>query len=154
MLLVPTYLDKSPINGIGLFALTFIPKRTVIWEYTNFLDRTYSKYVVENMPESNLKNFVKKYCYLDDGSWPVYVLCVDDARFMNHSIDPNTSNGEGWTTVANRDIQIGEEITCNYYEIDDAASKFQLCNTIHCALSSHVGKKISLCEEKGCPFQK
>jgi SET domain-containing protein len=121
MLLVKTYIGQSSINGMGLFADQFIPKGTVIWQFTNFLDRTYSKHVVEDMPESELKTFIKKYCYLDEDSWPHYVLCVDDARFMNHSDDPNTSNGENKTTVANRDIQVSEEITCNYHEIDDDA---------------------------------
>ena len=32
---------------------------------------------------------------------------------MNHSDDPNTDNS-GETTIATRDIAMGEEITCSY----------------------------------------
>jgi SET domain-containing protein len=123
MLKVKTYLDNSTINGIGLFANQFIEKGTLIWKFTIFVDRTFSKHVVENMPESDMKEFIMKYSYLDNDSFPHYVLCVDDARFMNHAKKPNTSNGEGKTTIANRDIMEGEELTCNYYEIDDDAKR-------------------------------
>lgn len=121
--MVKTYLDKSPINGIGLFANQFIEKGTIIWKFTIFVDRTYSKHIVVNMEECDMKDFIKKYSYLDNDTWPHYVLCVDDARFMNHAENSNTSNGENKTTIANRDIEIGEEITCNYFEIDDEANE-------------------------------
>lgn len=119
MLLVKTYLDKSPINGIGLFAAEFIPKGTVIWDFNDYFDK---KFNINEMTffTDVIGNYLKKYCYLDGNK---YVLCNDDARFMNHSDASNTSNGEGDKTIANYDIQIGEEITCNYYEIDDSASE-------------------------------
>lgn len=110
MLLVKTYLDKSSINGIGLFANQFIPKGTLIWDLDLNFDGIFYW--------PNDSEFLKKYCYRDGDK---YVLCVDDARFMNHSDTPNTSNGTNHETIANRDIEIGEEITCNYYEIDDDA---------------------------------
>jgi SET domain-containing protein len=122
MLKVQTYIDKSTIKGVGVFAAEKIPKGTLIWEFTDFVDIYYSKHVVENMKEGDVKTFLKKYCYLDEDSWQHYVLCVDNARFMNHSDDSNTENFER-STVAKRDIAIGEEITCNYYESDDAANE-------------------------------
>jgi uncharacterized protein len=122
MLLVKTYIGQSSINGMGLFADQFIPKGTVIWRFNPDLDRIYPKSMVKDMEDSFLKSFLKRYCYLDeDKKKPYYVLCVDDARFMNHSDNPNTSNGDGDQTINNRDIQPSEEITCNYYEIDDDA---------------------------------
>lgn len=126
MLQVKTYIDKSPINGIGLFSETFIPKGTVVWDFTEHIDLMYSKHVVDNMKDNPIKQFLKRYSYLDgDMGMPQYVLCVDDARFMNHSDHPNTTNGQGHKTIASRDILTGEEITCDYYEIDDdAKSKF------------------------------
>jgi SET domain-containing protein len=108
MLKVKTYIDKSSINGIGLFSLEFIPKETVVWDLDYGIDIIFS-FIGEN-------EFLNKYCYKDQET---YILCVDDARFMNHSITPNTSNGIGNQTISNKDIQIGEEITCNYFEIDD-----------------------------------
>ena len=44
----------------------------------------------------------------------------DDARFYNHSNDPNTAwNEEQNAEVAIRDIAVNEEITCDYREWDD-----------------------------------
>jgi len=40
-------------------------------------------------------------------------VCADDARFMNHSENPSCLD-EGETTSAKRDIQAGEELTCDY----------------------------------------
>lgn len=152
MLLVKTYLDKSPINGTGLFAAQDIPAGTVIWRFTEVFDLRYSKHVVDRWPESDEKSFLLKYAYLDGWS---YVLCIDDARFMNHSATHNTGNGDGEETIAIKNISVGEEITCNYFEIDDAAKeKFQICNDAFCSLSSNVGQKIQSCKENGCPYKK
>jgi len=41
MFLVKTYLDKSKIRGIGLFADEFIPKGTLIWKF-NYLLASFS----------------------------------------------------------------------------------------------------------------
>ena len=46
-----------------------------------------------------------------------FILCSDDAKYMNHSDTPNTRT-EGHQTVATADIQPGQEITCNYFEFD------------------------------------
>ena len=56
-----------------------------------------------------------------------YVYSIDDSRFTNHSslknnIDVVAMPGESETLgVANRDIEIGEEILVNYrhFDIDD-----------------------------------
>lgn len=118
MLLVKTRLASSAISGNGIFADQFIEKGTVIWDFHEKFDRCYTYEEVQSMDDERLKEFLKKYCYLENG---VYILCVDDGRFMNHSDTPNTVNGNGHQTIANVDIQIGEEITCNYFEIDKDA---------------------------------
>ncbi|MBI5266465.1 MAG: SET domain-containing protein-lysine N-methyltransferase, partial [candidate division Zixibacteria bacterium] len=71
-----------------------------------------------------------KYSYLSRKG-PYYVLCFDDARFFNHSFNPNVaekanSNGEESLDVAARDIHPGEELTCNYdlFEADFDPSVF------------------------------
>jgi SET domain-containing protein len=117
MLKVKTYIDKSPINGTGLFAAEPIKKDTVIWDIDPMLDRLYTDRHLEEMDEQT-QAFVKKYAYKDEGLW---ILCVDDARFMNHSKSPSTKNGKAKETIASHDIVIGEELTCDYDEIDDAA---------------------------------
>ena len=38
MLLVKTYLDKSLIHGVGVFADEFIKKGTLMWEFNPLID--------------------------------------------------------------------------------------------------------------------
>jgi hypothetical protein len=154
MLLVKTYLDKSSIHGIGLFAAEFIPAGTLVWEFTEEFDQKFWKSNCDRLGGPFLK-FLKTYAYVDGD----YVLCVDDARFMNHSSEPNTKNGHGENTIASRDIQIGEEITCDYKEIDDAADeKFEtskygpLCSENCCTYSSETNRKLESCNTSGCVF--
>ena len=42
MLLVKTYLDRSPIHGLGVFAAEFIRKGTRVWRFVESFDRVYS----------------------------------------------------------------------------------------------------------------
>ncbi len=128
MVKIKTYLDRSPINGIGLYADENIQKGTVIWDLDQKFDKLFHLDTV-NFAREEFKMFLMKYCYLDNDNFegPMFVLCIDDARFMNHSDMPNTINGDGNKTIADRDILMGEEITCNYFEIDDfAKEKFNI----------------------------
>jgi hypothetical protein len=54
-----------------------------------------------------------------------YVLCSDNAKFMNHSDEPNVDSGGVTEDVALRDIQPGEELTCDY-RLFDAGSTGKL----------------------------
>ncbi len=122
MLLVKTKIGPSPIHGIGLFAAEFIPKGTRTWTFNPHLDKFYSAAEVERMPEPARTTF-KNYCYNSSRSGN-FVLCFDDARYMNHSDDANCLGNsddvvEGeWGDVAVRDIQIGEEMTNDYKDFD------------------------------------
>ena len=64
---------------------------------------------------------VARYIYTDVASGN-YILCSDDAKYMNHSDTPNTCT-EGHQTVATCQIEPGQEITCNYYEFDGGTRK-------------------------------
>lgn len=112
-LLVKTYLGLStiPNAGIGCFADQFIPKGTKIWELNLALDRIYTQNDVDQMSELE-QHFIKIYAYKHND---VYVLCVDNGRFFNHSkncntIDPMNENA----TYAATDIRPHEEILSNY----------------------------------------
>jgi len=108
MLKVKTKLGISAIAGIGLFADEFIPAGTIIWEYTAGMDKTFPDIYHEDPLE---RAFLEVYCYRYDG---MYILCIDNGRFINHSDDPNTDDKNGRVTMARRDIQPGEEITSDY----------------------------------------
>jgi len=116
MNLIKTYIDKSSIQGIGLFAGEFILKGKKIWELNGFdlmlRERNY-EYWIANMTEEQLK-YIKRYIYFNDGDW---IYCSDDAKFKNHSKDPNTIVNK-YDQYALKDIRIGEEITCDYSELD------------------------------------
>jgi uncharacterized protein len=119
MLLVKTKLGLSKIHGIGLFANEPIKKGTPIWKFAPGLDLKFSEDLMRSIEH---KEQIKDYVYLDVNT-KKFVLCCDDARFMNHSEDPNVrdiwedENDDG-TTIASRQIAIGEEITCNYKVFD------------------------------------
>ncbi len=113
---VKTYIDKSDIDGIGLFAAEFIMKGTLIWKFSG-LDQEISKEQVKKLNQLEYQYF-KRYEFGKDG---LYIFCSDDAKFCNHSDNPNT-NGYP-EQYALRNIEIGEEITCNYGYINDDFDK-------------------------------
>ena len=119
MVIVETYLDKSPINGIGLFAKKPISKGTIIWQWNGLIDKVFDR-TRYNYLESKAKEFVDKYGYVERGR---IVLCGDDGRFMNHSKTPNTYETEDFT-IALHDISIGMEITCDYSTFDESFVEF------------------------------
>ncbi len=122
MLLVKTRLGMSPIEGIGVFADEFIPRGTPTWKFTPGLDQLLSREVVEAIAEP-MKSALLRYSYLDRKTG-LYIYCLDNARFVNHADDANTrgdypdSANIFGQDIATRDIQPGEEITCNYAEFD------------------------------------
>lgn len=81
------------------------------------------------MPELQ-RDLIEHFSYLSNKSGR-YIYSIDNTRFTNHSKSPNIEN----TTVlpgdrevcgtANKDIEIGEEMTIDYRNIDlnDEASQ-------------------------------
>lgn len=121
MLMVKTRLGPSDIAGIGLFAAEGIPKGTVTWRFMPAYDRLLTQADIDSLPEPARSNILD-HVYLDAASG-LFVLCADNARFMNHADDPNTAGVhesgsiEGFD-VATRDITAGEELTCDYRTFD------------------------------------
>lgn len=127
MLLVETYLSQSPRHGIGLYASKRIPKGTKIWEFTPGFDLELSVQDLAILSKPCLKR-VLEYAYFN-ASKARYILCSDDARFINHSETPNTtdvgfgglSEGETFAAV---DIPPYEEITSDYRSFEQADGAF------------------------------
>jgi len=62
MLLVKTYLDKSPIHGLGVFAAKRIPKGAKIWRFVEGFDRCYTAKQFAKLPKA-ARDFLKDYAY-------------------------------------------------------------------------------------------
>ena len=126
MLTVKTYLDKSNINGIGLFAGEFIKKGTITWKYNPIIDIYFTKEQYPTLPK-NIREFIDEYGSLSKIS-DKYVLSIDNTRFTNHSKTPNLDSIKlgkepELVAIANRDINIGEEMTINYKNFDILSEK-------------------------------
>ncbi|CAF1598926.1 unnamed protein product [Didymodactylos carnosus] len=121
MLLVKTKVAPSSIAGLGLFAVEFIPKGSVIWRFEKTFDVSLSEENYSSLKKNPAFDSMDPYIYrsIITGN---YIVCSDNARYINHSWQANTADkpGENGTlTIATSDIQPGEEITSNY-ELFDA----------------------------------
>jgi uncharacterized protein len=115
MLLVKTYLDKSPIHGIGVFAAESIRKDQKIWRFVYGFDRFYTRKRLAKLPKP-ARDFIKLHGY----QWKNEILLsMDYDTFMNHSENPNTYYKNGYV-LARRAIQKGGEITNDYRAFEAA----------------------------------
>ncbi|MEX2650626.1 MAG: SET domain-containing protein-lysine N-methyltransferase [Alphaproteobacteria bacterium] len=114
MMLVRTYVSRSSIHGIGLFASEPIAKGAEVWRYHPQFDIVIPRHYAALLPAAT-EEFLKTYAYPSELVGGNLLLDADNGRFMNHSPTPNTSN-TGWVSYASRDIDADEEITCDYAE--------------------------------------
>jgi uncharacterized protein len=115
MLLVNTYIDKSPIHGIGVFAGEFICKDRKIWRFVFGFDRYYTRKRLAKLPKP-ARDFIKLHGY----QWKNEILLsMDYDTFMNHSENPNTYYKNGYV-LARNDIRKGAEITNDYRAFEAA----------------------------------
>ena len=121
MLLVKTKVGPSKIHGLGFLANQFIPKGTPVWRFSPGLDLKFTEAEFQKLPEL-ARQRIEHYYYksLVDNT---YILPFDDARFFNHSPNPNVvsidllDDPEGMD-IASRDIQPGEELVCDCCDFD------------------------------------
>ena len=124
MLLVTTTIAQSPIPGagLGLFADQDIPRDFVLWRFHPLFDICVNADQLLSLPEP-LLGHIYHYAYFFE-PWQTFIFCGDDARFMNHQDQPNCldlppdPNGYHGDIIAHRDIQRGEELTCDYRRAD------------------------------------
>lgn len=123
MLLVRAGIGPSQLHGYGLFALEDIPQGTKIWQFTDGFDLDVEPERLDDMPEM-IRDVLLHYGYID-ARLSRFILCCDDARFLNHSSTPNIrtdfSGDPHGVDVAARNIEAGEELTVDYSVIEGAA---------------------------------
>jgi hypothetical protein len=113
-------LRRSPIHGLGAFALTDIPKGTRLIEYSGErisnaeADRRYDD---EAMREHHTFLFILSSRTVIDAAYG-----GNESRFVNHSCDPNCETmierGQIWIESI-KPIPAGTEITYDYQYDDD-----------------------------------
>ena len=128
MLLIKTKLGPSKIHGIGLFADQFVAKNIPIWKFKRGFDLKYSETELSQLAEPASDQFLHYCCSYTDETGCHYVVCADDYRFLNHSVNPNIINievagEEEGVDVALKDIQIGEELVSDCREFDEDCAK-------------------------------
>lgn len=125
MFKIKTEVKQSGIHGLGVFTLEKIEKGAIIWGFDSCLDQIMTKETYSKLNKLE-KEFVDHYGYFSTVS-KSYILCLDSAKYMNHSSTPNTtshyiSNSQGddleGFDIATRDIEVGEELTCDYATFD------------------------------------
>lgn len=122
-----TEVRQSHIAGLGLFAKSRIPKGTIWWKADPndilMVNREQFKILMNSIQSPLIEEFVRSiliYAYYS-AAHDALVLCLDNARFVNHSFTPNSGSDEFGTelvAVAVRDIEEGEEMTENYANYD------------------------------------
>ena len=122
-MLVRCRTGPSPLNGLGVFAEEPIAASQPVWRLDPELDRLIAPVAISTLPGAQ-QEFLNRYAYRDHQRDQL-VLCGDDARFMNHSPTPNVSEVRDAACVALHDIAAGEELTCDYHQLDPRPMRFQ-----------------------------
>ena len=117
--------DESQIDGKGVFAQETIKEGEVVWIFKDGYDNKKTNEEFQQLAESE-KRHLSHTAYLSPWSkmW-VYPPYGDAAEYTNHSIDNNLgvvydpAVSPEPIFIADRDIEIGEELTNNYHEFDE-----------------------------------
>lgn len=109
------WISKIPNAGLGLFAGQRILRGQTVWQVHPSSEMIYTQNEFDALPDQ-FKHNVKKYIYKCEGR---YHLNLDDSRHYNHSDDANTTETKDGDYIATRDIDDGEELTCDYRQFND-----------------------------------
>lgn len=97
-------------KGYGVVATRLIPKGTITWTLDK-LDRTFTPQQIQHF-DPVFRQILDKFTYRNHKGH--YVLCWDNARFVNHSSNSNCLTTAYEFELAICDILPGEELTDDY----------------------------------------
>jgi SET domain-containing protein len=133
---VPYELKPSSIAGTGIFATQPIKRGTRVWRYEVGVsvaehDEASLKARVASMSKTEAVDLLE-HVYTWEGR---VIEILDDAKIWNHAADHNTGNhpdeakgeGDGMSSYARRDIEVGEELTDDYATFEEIPWFEQLC---------------------------
>jgi hypothetical protein len=139
---VYTRLRRSPISGIGVFAIRDIPEGTYIFEPDNGKLMYVPESTVENLWVTSqlagndiqraeaetqaVKQLYKDFCVLKNGKYacPDSLNNLAPSWFLNHSELPNVAADLSLRFYATRDIKSGEELTTDYGTYSEGKAVF------------------------------
>jgi len=111
MLTVDHKVSQSTIHGLGVFSNEKIAAGQLVWRFSPVVDREVPIEELLTMPDHVLRAFARHAWYVEErGS---FIIGADGDYFMNHSDNPNLID-DGKFMFAARDIEPGEELTCDY----------------------------------------
>src|SRR3989338_5957015 len=108
-------INKSGIEGIGIFASRNFKKGEIVYSFP--AGKVVSSADIPSIPEHEKR-------YLDKIGNDRFEIVEPQARYVNHSCDPNVMEKER-TAYALRDIKKGEEITIDYDKIAYIEKRFE-----------------------------
>ena len=113
MFLINTYLNKSKIQGVGVFSNENVRQGQKIKEIKPEFEFRFDKTNLPKMPLA-FANFIESHGYENNKN--EYVLSIDNEKYLNHSTDPSVDD-DG---IALKNIKVGDEITVDYRDFDDS----------------------------------
>lgn len=118
----------NPQIGYGVVATHLIPRGTVTW-VSDQLDQVVPAAQKLKLP-ALLQDQLDTYSFRDaEGN---YILCWDNARFVNHSCRANCLSADFECEIAVRDILPGEELTDDYGTLNIETSFTCACRQPRC----------------------
>lgn len=121
-------LQPSGIHGIGVFAITDIPKgcRTLFSKNTGgWITLSFEE--AEQLP-AHSREFIETYYLYDEENYFIPdhgCKVMDMASYLNHSATPNIQSvNHGECFEALRDIKAGEELVVDYGEIVEGVEEY------------------------------
>lgn len=111
MIVVPTYLDKSPIHGFGVYAKAAIKKGDVVWRFNERFDLVLTEEEFAQLPPS-VREELEIHMYEPERGRYYYETTM--GKYMNHSREPNVDFTEIGLGICTRDVAPNEELLCDY----------------------------------------
>ncbi len=124
MLTVNTTLKETTNKGIGLFANQSIKKGDQVWILESVFHKVISKEEYDNTNPIQ-RNFLDTYSTYHACGVEGWFLDLDNTRFINHSNTPNIEF-DSTQGIALIDINVGEEIVCDYGHLSEAVEEQEL----------------------------
>lgn len=114
--------------GNGVFATRFIPRGTIVWTQCAF-DIVLKRDQLATLTPA-YRDIATTYGYVDqDGDT---VLCWDLGRFVNHACNPAMLPLGPHIEICVRDLQPGDELTCDYGVLNYAQTLSCHCGQPDC----------------------